>query len=233
MLTCVLLEIYASQNWNNREQLVTKLGYAPSFGASFRLITSSFVHGNVVHLLGNLLFLYVVGLSVENRWGKIGFLVLWLTGAIASAATFGVLHRGSEIYLIGASGAVAAVMGVFLVCFHSATIQCFYFILIKGGTFSVPAYVALPVWFTGQMFWMWFEAKHGSGVAYSAHVGGFAFGAVVALALKHSGLEKRLLFARVADGDELHQESDLGQAENLLRTGDVGRGRSARSRQPG
>ncbi len=225
MLLCLLLEIWAASEPLQRMELVMRWGYLPSHGIDFRLLTCSFLHGDWLHLAGNLLFLYVVGLSVENRWGRLGFVVLWITGAVASSLAFGLLHSGTDIYLIGASGAIAAVMGVFLVCFHSARIQCWYFLAFRMGTFAVPAYAALPLWFGGQLFWMWFESKGMGGVAYSAHVGGFAFGALGALALRYTGLEQKLLVSRVADPDELVAETDPG-LDRLMVT-DIGSGLEA------
>ena len=137
------------------------------------LWTSAFLHGGWIHLLGNMLFLWSFGPNLEDRLGRIGFLAFYLLGAAAASG----LHAGFDPHpAIGASGAVSAVTGAYLVMFPRTTIRCFF---IFGGIVGVPAW-----WFIGfAIAWDIFGVGRNSGVAHLAHLGGTAFGAAAAFAL--------------------------------------------------
>lgn len=207
---------------------IIRFGYRPVDGISFRMVSAAFVHGGWAHLIGNLLFLWLVAGNLEDRWGRSVFLGVFLLGAVASSGAYGWVHRGETTLLVGASGAIAAAMGAFLVCFARANIRYAYLVVgfgfgFRAGTFEVPAFVAFPVWLLGQLLFAWFESSgYSGGVAYSAHVGGFAFGVAAALALRHSGVEARYLLPMTAKGVEWHEDPDfvraceLGQAREAL-----------------
>jgi len=177
-------------------------GYRPVDGGMLRMVTAAFVHGGVVHLLGNMLFLYLTGCNLEDRWTRGLFLIFYLCAAVVASFTYGVWHPNSTTLLIGASGAVSALLGAFLVVYGAAAIRFFYvatiFVRIFTGTFELPAYVALPIWFAIQVVSVVFESDAG-GVAYSAHIGGFVFGVVVGATLRATGLDRTL----EAKGDEV------------------------------
>ncbi len=172
---------------------VFMMGYRPTSNNPVRMVTSAFVHAGWIHLLGNLLFLYLVGCNLEDRWTKAGFVAFYLLGAIVSALSYGLVHPGSPVPLVGASGAVSAAMGAFVVVMGTAQIRFFYllwvFVHVRTGNFHAKAYVALPLWFVMQFLNAILEGSGaGDGVAYSAHVGGFVFGAAVAfLCSQHAG----------------------------------------------
>lgn len=172
-----------------------RLGYLPTSWNPLRMVSSAFVHGGWLHLLGNLLFLYLVGLNLEDRWGRWRFLAFYLAGAVAAALAFRVVHPGDGRPLIGASGAIAAAMGAFTLCYARTEIRFFYawwlFLRPRWGSFTAAAWVALPLWFGQQLVSAFFEASAGSAVAYSAHVGGFVMGSVTALVLRKTGLDQR------------------------------------------
>ncbi|MCA9665777.1 MAG: rhomboid family intramembrane serine protease [Myxococcales bacterium] len=181
----------------HRAQGLYAYGYRPGRSPSYTLVTYAFVHGGWLHLIGNLLFLWMCGCNMEDRWGSALWLLFYLGGAAASALVFGWWHAfHSRAPLIGASGAIAAAMGAFLVVHYNARIRMFYWIYTTTGTFTMAAYWALPLWFVQQLFGSLLEGKL-TVVAYSAHVGGFVFGAAVALVLKLAGVDK--LRARAAD----------------------------------
>lgn len=176
---------------------IGRMGYRPADDGVLRMLSSAFVHGGWLHLLGNLLFLYLVGCNLEDRWTRGGFVAFYLAGALVSALSYGLAHPGSHVALIGASGAVSAAMGAFLVVLGTADIRFSYFVWvlyhIRAGSFSARAYVALPIWFLLQALNAGLETLGvEGGVAYSAHVGGFVFGVVVGGVMRWSGWDAKL-----------------------------------------
>jgi membrane associated rhomboid family serine protease len=149
------------------------------------LITYAFFHANLMHILGNMVFLWVFGPNVEDRFGRIGFLLFYLGGA-ASAGGLHVLLDHSPV--IGASGAIAAVTGAYLVLFPRTHIKTLLFFFLIG-IYSIPAW-----WFIGgQIAWDLFNQSTGrsGNVATLAHLGGYGFGAGISLLLLITGLLKR------------------------------------------
>lgn len=154
-----------------------RFGYRSGSGASYRLVTSAFVHVGWLHLIGNMLFLWLVGAALEDRWGRARFAAFYAAGAIVSAFCFSALHVGQEVTLVGASGAISALMGAFLVCFARTQIHFVYWLGRGVGRFDAAAYVALPLWLAEQVLYAWLESDSGeSGTAFSAHISGFVFG---------------------------------------------------------
>lgn len=158
-------------------------------------VTSTLLHGGLVHLLGNMLFLWVFGPPVEDRLGRLGFLVLYVAGAFAAGGLHATFERHviaelqQTIYVpaVGASGAIAAVTGAFLVYFPKTVIRCFFFIGL--AVVGVPAW-----WFIGlAIAWNLFAQGLGvdRGVAYLAHLGGYALGFMVAFAMLAIGASPR------------------------------------------
>jgi membrane associated rhomboid family serine protease len=140
------------------------------------LITSVFLHGGIRHLLGNMLVLWTFGPSLEDRFGKFGFLVFYLCGGAASSAAHAWLERSPAI---GASGAIAAVTGAFLVLFPFVMVRCFS--LLGMGLVEIKAW-----WFVAfAIIWDLFSQGTGMtrGIAHVAHLGGYGFGCSVAFLL--------------------------------------------------
>jgi membrane associated rhomboid family serine protease len=205
-----------------RRDLGWRMAYRPADGARIELLLSAFAHAGWMHLLGNMLFLYLVGCNLEDRWGRSAFTAMYLGGAVASALAFYLWHRHSETMLVGASGAVAAAMGAFLICFHRARINFLVWSPFRGVRVSeVYAFWVFPVWFLQQLFNSWLEAHMNLGVAYSAHVGGFAFGLAAALALKVSGVERRRLLPATAVGTEWKEDPEYLQALEKIAAKDL------------
>ncbi|MBL9019890.1 MAG: rhomboid family intramembrane serine protease [Myxococcales bacterium] len=157
-----------------------------SSGLSYRLITSAFIHEGWLHLIGNMLFLWLVGSALEDRWGRLRFAVFYAIGAAAATYAFVLTYSGPLTTLVGASGAVSAAMGAFLVYFHRTDITLWYFIMYRTGTFRLAAYVALPLWLGDQVLMASLDRSVDgvSSIAYAAHIGGFVFGFAVALIAK-------------------------------------------------
>ena len=159
------------------------------------ILTSMFMHAGWLHILGNMLFLWVFGDNVEDRFGHLGFLLFYLASGIAAALTQGAIDPNSVIPVVGASGAVAGVLGAYLVFFPKATVNVVipFFILIFIPL-PVPAVLMIGLWFLQNLFAgiasVTDEAAVGGGVAFFAHIGGFLFGALTVL-LFFRGLGKK------------------------------------------
>ncbi|MFM7271621.1 MAG: rhomboid family intramembrane serine protease [Actinomycetes bacterium] len=145
----------------------------------FSVLASLFLHGGWIHLLGNMLFLWVFGNNIEERFGAIGFTLFYLTAGVAATAVQVLADTSSTVPVIGASGAIAGVMGAYLVLFPRARVLTWWPVFVILVVY-VPASVVLVLWFLMQ-----FAIDPSSGVAWQAHVGGFAFGALVAFAVRN------------------------------------------------
>lgn len=178
-----------------------RFGVVPAELKPASLITSIFMHGGLIHLLGNLLFFFAVGFSLEDIWGRVFFSCFYLLGGIVAGGAHIWIHPDSTVPCIGASGAIAAVMGAFLIRFFKSKIKILYwfypavyFGARPFGTFNLAAYIFLPFWFLEQLLGAWLSrGSDGSGVGVWAHIGGFVFGMVVALATTRLKIEERIL----------------------------------------
>lgn len=155
-----------------------------STGQDFQgLVTSMFLHGGIMHLVGNMLFLWIFGDNMEDEMGHMGFLIFYVLGGIGAGLAQVVSEPLSQIPTIGASGAVAAVMGGYLLLFPRAKVDILLIIIIFFKVFSVPAWVMLGVWFGLQMVNSVLVDTSAGGVAYWAHAGGFIIGLVLTIPL--------------------------------------------------
>jgi membrane associated rhomboid family serine protease len=155
-------------------------------GALIPIVVSMFLHGSWLHLLSNMLFLFVFGRSVENRFGHLTFLLIYLVSGMGGAFLHIFLNAGSRVPSIGASGAIAGVLGAYFVCFPRARVATvilpFFF-----WSFHLPAPILLGYWFLVQFFtgfqMLAIQSATAGGVAWWAHVGGFLVGVALAFAL--------------------------------------------------
>lgn len=145
--------------------------------AVLTLFTSQFLHGGIAHLLGNMWFLWIFGDNVEDRFGHLGFLVLYLLWGVVAALSQALFGGDPTAPLIGASGAISGVLGAYLVTYPHARIRTFVPIFILFLLPWVPALIYLPYWFVIQIASLQLGE---AGVAFAAHVGGFVAGALVA-----------------------------------------------------
>jgi membrane associated rhomboid family serine protease len=139
------------------------------------VLSSMFLHGSWVHLGGNMLFLWIFGNNVEDRLGRVRYLLFYLLAGVLATATYVLLQPNSTVPLIGASGAIAGVMGAYLIWYPKAPILALVFIF----PIHIRARWLLLFWFVSQFF-----VDPNSGVAWAAHVGGFVFGMLTALVLR-------------------------------------------------
>ncbi|MGH8975088.1 MAG: rhomboid family intramembrane serine protease [Acidimicrobiia bacterium] len=143
------------------------------------VIFSMFFHGSILHLGGNMLFLWIFGNNIEDRLGKGGYFLFYIVTGLAAAAAHVFTEPDSVIPVVGASGAIAGVMGAYLVFFPHARILTIIPLFIFIQFVYLPAFVVLIAWFGLQ-----FLTNVDSGVAVMAHIGGFVAGAAIALALR-------------------------------------------------
>jgi membrane associated rhomboid family serine protease len=160
-------------------ELPPSLAFVPP---SATILTSMFLHGGWMHLLGNMLYLWIFGKGVENALGPWRFALLYLLSGVAAALTQGLMDPSSEVPMIGASGAIAGTLGAYLLLYPRGNVVVFFWLLIFVRLLQVPAVILLGLWFLLQL---WSAAASGEpGVAFWAHVGGFLAGMLLVLLLR-------------------------------------------------
>ncbi len=153
-----------------------------SLGTFLPIFTSMFIHGGWMHLLGNMLFLYIFGDNVEDRFGHGWYLAFYFVSGIAAASTQTYFNPGSDAPMVGASGAIAGVLGAYVCMFPSARITTLIPIIFFFQIVDLPAFLFLGIWFLLQAVSGVLSLRIGSdagGVAWWAHIGGFAAGAIL------------------------------------------------------
>jgi membrane associated rhomboid family serine protease len=145
--------------------------------ALLTIFTSMFMHGGVLHIAGNMLFLWIFGNNIEDAMGRVKFLLFYLVGGVAAAlAQFAVGGANSTVPTLGASGAIAAVLGAYALLYPRARVVTLIFIIFFITVITLPALLVLGLWFLLQLLDASSQPLTGGGVAYFAHIGGFAFG---------------------------------------------------------
>lgn len=139
-------------------------------------LTSMFLHGEIAHLGGNMLFLWIFGDNVEDKLGHLGFLLFYLASGLIAAAGQFYADPGSTVPMVGASGAIAGVLGGYLLLFPKAKVDVVFIIVVIARVLPVPAVLMLGLWFGMQIFGGLAATGTGGGVAYWAHAGGFLAG---------------------------------------------------------
>ncbi len=176
--------------------IARRFGFVPSEPSLLGLVGHLFLHDGIMHLIANMLFLWLVASRLEDLWGKGVLIASFIVLGIAAAAVHGAANWGSSIPTIGASGAVAGLMGAFLVRLSRTKIKFAYFFWIwlrpKFGVFEAPAALMMPLWLVSEIA---YAVMYGgsSPVAYWAHIGGFAAGILLAVAFKLTDFERRVL----------------------------------------
>ena len=159
-------------------------GYAP-WEVAITLITSLFLHGGLVHLFGNMIYLWVFGGAIEEAMGHLRYLIFFVVCGVVGSLTHTLLFAHSPVPSIGASGSIAGVLGAFLVLHPRARIATLFPLVVYWAIAEVRAALFLPVWFAMQFFNGFLalaaaaHTEQAAGIAWWAHVGGFLFGAIV------------------------------------------------------
>jgi membrane associated rhomboid family serine protease len=149
---------------------------APLFLTPF---TSMFMHGGFMHLAGNMLFLWIFGNNIEDYVGHLKFILFYIASGLAAAALFIAFSPNSEIPMVGASGAIAGIMGAYFVLYPRARILTLIFLFYFVRLVKVPASLVLGFWIIYQIAMSALSSGSGGGVAWLAHVGGFIFGWII------------------------------------------------------
>ena len=152
------------------------------------LVTSMFMHGGLLHLLGNMLYLWIFGKGVETTLGSLRFLILYLLCGVAAALTQALTDPMAEVPMIGASGAIAGTLGAYLVLHPRGNVVVLLWIIIFVRLITLPAVILLGIWFALQLLSALAMEPGEPGVAFWAHVGGFLVGMVLVLLLRPPGV---------------------------------------------
>ena len=145
------------------------------------IFTSMFMHGGWMHLIGNMLFLWIFGDNMEDAFGHLGFAVFYLVCGVLAGLAHVMVDPSSQVPLVGASGAIAGVLGGYLLLFPKARVDILFIFIVFFRVFSLPAWIVLAVWLAIQVFSGATTDISGGGVAYWAHAGGFIAGIVLSL----------------------------------------------------
>jgi membrane associated rhomboid family serine protease len=172
----------------NSASILSKYAFIPAHPTLLSLLTANFLHGGWLHIIGNMWFLWLAGAVLEDTWGRLIYPAFYLIAGILAFQVHAVVNVGSFTPTIGASGAIAGLMGAFLVRFPTTKIEMGGLFFYRFYRFKMAAYWLLPVWLLTEI--LYGSVGLSSGVAHWAHVGGFAFGALIALAVQKSGLEQ-------------------------------------------
>ncbi len=165
---------------NDRDlfMLYAEFGVTPAFAEPLDYLTAMFLHGGFMHLAGNMLFLWIFGDNLEEEMGPLLFLAFYLATGVVATLLHVLSAPGSQVPLVGASGAIAGVMGGYLLLYPKAKIDVLFIIVIIPKIWPIPAWIVLAVWFGLQLLNGTMTQGSGAGVAYWAHVGGFIAGVI-------------------------------------------------------
>ncbi len=174
------------------------------------LVTSIFLHAGFMHLAGNMLFLWIFGDNLEDMMGHVPFLIFYIFCGIGASLAQYATDPGSMVPTVGASGAIAGVMGAYLLLFPKAQVDVFIFFIVFFRIFPIPAWIMLGLWFGLQLFNGIGSDVSGGGVAYWAHAGGFIIGfiAILPVWLRNGGTR----FWQRTDGHPDHPDATYGRS---------------------
>lgn len=209
-----------------KTSIVEQYAFVPAQPTAISYLTANFLHGGWMHLIGNMWFLWLAGFVLEDVWGRWLYSLFYLIAGAAALQFYAWSNPGSLTPTLGASGAVAALMGAFLVRFPKMKIEMawiWWFSIAKllrtGNPFRMFCFQASAFWLLP--LWLGTEILYGtlfgssSGVAHWAHVGGFLFGAMAALAIRHSGIEHKTNKA-IEEKLAWSNDAELEQASGMM-----------------
>jgi membrane associated rhomboid family serine protease len=167
------------------DRVIRVYGFIPAHPSVLTLLTSMFLHGGLDHIFANMWYLWIFGDNVEDRLGRLRFVILYFSAGLAASFSHTLTNLSSSIPTIGASGAVSGVLGSYLIFFPRERV------LTRYG--HVPAYTIIGLWFVIQLLFgtVSLAGFTGSNVAFWAHIGGFVFGLIFATAARRERVEKR------------------------------------------
>ncbi|HZX10172.1 MAG TPA: rhomboid family intramembrane serine protease [Acidobacteriota bacterium] len=186
-LNCLIF-FYQVFSINGLEYLIIKMGVipyeithlttiagVPRISPPLTLFTSMFLHGSLFHLLGNMLYLWIFGNNIEDHLGSTRFILFYFVSGLGASMVHILFNFNSTTPVIGASGAIAGILGAYLILFPHARVLTFVFLIFIIRIIPIPAAFVLGIWFLGQLL----NVGLGGGVAWFAHIGGFLLGIVL------------------------------------------------------
>ncbi len=169
-----------------RQQLVCPVG---GQGRWATVLSSMFMHGGWMHIIGNMWFLWIFGDNVEDAMGRVRFAIFYLLCGLAAAGAQMLANPSSPVPMVGASGAIGGVMGAYVILYPRVHVHLFVFLGFYASTVAVPAMLMLGYWMAVQVFGGFSSiGATGGGVAFWAHIGGFAAGAILVWLFKNDRL---------------------------------------------
>jgi len=206
---CILTFVWqVTQTTEVQNAIVTALGVIPAvlFGGlesdpnlmwvppTLTVLTSMFLHGGWMHLIGNMLYLWVFGNNIEAAMGHVKFILFYALCGVAAVLAQALPDAGSQIPMIGASGAISGVLGAYMLLYPMARVTVFIPIVILLYRMKIPALLVLGVWFVMQLFSSFTTSSEGGGVAFGAHIGGFIAGMVFIPLFKYQHIPMQIPF---------------------------------------
>ena len=188
ILVNIIVFIFQMMLGSNNEAFIYQFALIPadvtnmvSLGAIFDIFTSMFMHAGLAHIGGNMLYLWIFGDNVEDRLGSVKYLFFYIVGGVVASLTHIITNPGSQIPTVGASGAIAAVLGAYLVLYPSQKVLTLIPLGFWMRMTMLPASIVLGLWFVLQFFQgvMSLGMADVGGVAFWAHIGGFVSGVVL------------------------------------------------------
>ena len=179
-----------------QSELSSSLKVVPAF---ISIVTSMFLHGGWMHLIGNMTYLYIFGDNVEETLGKTKFIIFYLLTGGFAALSQSILDTDYTIPMIGDSGAIAGVLGAYLVLFPKAKIKVFFWFIIFFKVFKIRAFIVLGGWIFIQFLSFSGNDLNSGGVAYAAHIGGFISGIILINIMRNKRTKPRLTRSSVPD----------------------------------
>ena len=197
LIICISIFLYQyNLDFHSEQKTILSFGMIPSvlfkikqlsndlviIPAYMTLITSMFLHGGWMHLIGNMAYLYIFGDNIEDELGKIKFIIFYIICGMFAGLSQALIDINSEIPMIGASGAISGILGAYLILFPKKEIKVFFWFFIFIKIFRIPAMYVIGCW----IFIQFFSLNNGeeSNVAYAAHIGGFIAGIIFIIILR-------------------------------------------------
>jgi len=199
--------------------LAEQYAFVPAHPRAIAYLTANFLHGGWLHLIGNMWFLWLAGFVLEDAWGRWVYSLFYLIAGAAALQFHAWANPGSSVPTLGASGAVAALMGAFLVSFPKMKIEMMWIFMFRRFRLKAPAYALLPLWLLMEVFYGALFG-HVSSTAHWAHVGGFLFGILAACGVRYSGLERKMSRA-IEEQVSWQADPEFIKASDLVHAGEL------------
>ena len=180
----VFFFVNAMSNDAEIARVFNQYGLIPARLEWYQFITCMFLHGDFMHIVGNMIFLFIFGDNVEERLGHLGYVFFYLVSGIGASAFYVFLTGNSMIPCVGASGAIFGVVAAFAILSPHVRVRMLWWWWIRGGTFLISAKFLVAFWVVEQLVYYYVTAGFGGGIAYAAHLGGALFGALVAIGVR-------------------------------------------------